>query len=166
MDLPSCDVFGLPYSGEPPEELRYRLIPLSDTAAIEALMRNAAASRPRNQWFWIRFVDERDRTERGVALSDGATFAEALERLASHVTLPDAEPEGYPYPADPPEHLRYRMLSQDEIQEFAGGFAPSGIGGWANAIVGKVMEHDISTLPNASVLENLLDRINKLRKDR
>jgi hypothetical protein len=163
IELPAGDMFGLPYNGEPPVDLRYRIITLNDTAAVEALMRNAAMSRMRNQWFWIRFVDEDDRSERGVALSDGTTFAEALERLASHIALPPAEPEGYPYPAYPPEHLRYRMLSQDEIQEFAGGFTPSGVGGWANAIVGKVMEHDISTLPNAGVLQQMLDRINKLR---
>jgi hypothetical protein len=56
------------------------------------------------------------------------------------------------------------MLSHDEIEEFAGGFTPSGVGGWANAILNQVQQHDISTLPNAGVLRQMIDRINKLRR--
>jgi hypothetical protein len=78
MDVPAGDTFGIPYSGEPPQDMRYRIITLNDTSAVEALMRNAATSRTTNQWFWIRFVDEEDRTERGVAF--GVAYAASICR--------------------------------------------------------------------------------------
>jgi hypothetical protein len=163
MEVPAGEAFGLPYNGEPPEQLRYRVITLDDRADIEAIMSNAAQTRIANQWFWIRFVDEENRSERGVALSNGTTLPDALQRLAEHVPLPPGEPEGYPYPAEPPEHLRYRVLSSAEVQELSGGFAPTGIGGWVNAIVNKVQERDISTLPNANILRNIMERIERFR---
>ena len=163
MSTPAGEVFGLPYHGEPPPELRYRLITMNDTDELQALMSNAAMAQMRSQWFWIRFVEEGTGAETGVALSDGATLPDALQRLATKTVLPPGEPEAYPYPSEPPKDLRYRILLPHEVQQLSGGFAPAGVGGWVNTVLNKVQEHDMSALPNANILQKMMERIERFR---
>ncbi len=163
--LPECEVYGLELDGVPAAELQYRLFgPLDkEVMAINACTRPVHPVEL-HKWYWIRFEDEQG-NHTGVVLSDGESLVDALACAAKYCELPPGEPMGYPYPLEPPDHLRYRVLSAEEQAHLADHYVPTSVGGWVSAVVQKVQEHDISKLPNSRTLQGMLAFINRFRHE-
>ncbi len=163
-EVPDGEVYGLELDGAPPAQLRYRLFGPLDKEVIAINARTRPVHHVEaHKWYWIRFEDEAG-NHTGVILSDGETVVEALKCASQYCELPPGEPMAYPYPLEPPDHLRYRVLSAEEQERLSGDYVPTSVGGWVAAVMQKTQEHDISKLPNARTLQGMMAFVNRFRK--
>lgn len=90
---------------------------LLDQESMKQMLHQDMATEP--TWFWLSFRDVESNTNLGVAIVEGGGIVEACLNAKLAKCNPGGEVMGYPLDLEhlPPEDMRYRLLSEEELVE-------------------------------------------------